>query len=284
MRRDGHPLTVVTYNIRAAIGPGPFPDAWWRRVDRARLERIGRLIADLRPDVVALQEVALMTVDGVVHDQSAELARLTGLEVRYGAVGHFPIVDPDSREKIGAAFWGNAVLSRAPVLASRTIALPVAGDDDLVEPAESALRLAGVRYADAPIGAREPRCVLACELAFDGGRVHALSTHLTHVGSGQRRLQAQRIGDAIAALSGPVLLLGDLNAGIESPELEPVRTALGAAFDPAGTRPGAPARTSCGQVAIDHVLVRDLPPRSCRVAREAGELSDHWPVVAAVEA
>ncbi|MDQ3657881.1 MAG: hypothetical protein M3457_22750, partial [Chloroflexota bacterium] len=153
-------LTVVTYNIRAAIGPGPFPAAWWRHVDPSRLERLGGVIANLEPDVVALQEVALTTIDGVVLDMAAELGRLTGLEGRYGAVGHFPIVDPDSGERIGASFWGNAVLSRLPIHASRTIGLPTAADEDLVEPLDSGMELAGVAYSAAPTGAREARCLV----------------------------------------------------------------------------------------------------------------------------
>ncbi|MBA3779697.1 MAG: hypothetical protein H0X16_10450 [Chloroflexi bacterium] len=127
-------LRVVTYNIRAAIGPGPFPPTWWRQVDRERLERLGQVVAALEPDVVALEEVALSTIDGVVLDMAAELSRLTGLESRYGAVGHFPIVDPDSGDRIGASFWGNALLSRLPIQSSRTIGLPTAADDELVSP------------------------------------------------------------------------------------------------------------------------------------------------------
>ena len=273
-------LTVVSYNIRAAIGPGPFPAAWWRHVDRSRFEEIARVVAELRPDVVSLQEVALMTVDGVVTDQATELGRLTGLEVRYGATGHFPIVDPDSGAPIGASFWGNAILSRLPVRASRTVALPVASDDDLVEPAESALELAGVRYADAPVGVRELRCLLVCDLEVPGGTVHVASTHLTHVGSGQRLVQAGRVAEAIAELPGAVVLGGDLNGPVESDELRPLTTALVDAFTATGVPPTDPRRASCGPVAIDHVLTRGLTPLSCRTVAEAGEASDHLPVAA----
>lgn len=280
MTRPSRTLTVVTYNIRAAIGPGAFPPAWWRHVDRARLERIGEIIAGLGPDLVALQEVALMTVDGVVLDQAAELARLAGLEPRYGATAHFPIVDAESGETIGAAFWGNAILSRWPIGASRAVALPIAGDDDLVEPAGSGLRLAGIRYADAPVGSREVRCLLACEVGVDAVPVNVVSTHLTHVGSGQRRLQAERVAETIAALAGPVVLAGDLNAPIESDELSSVTAMLSDAFVPAGIPPGDSRRRSCGSYAIDHVLVRNLSVGSCRVVPEAGDASDHWPVAA----
>ena len=53
-------IRVVTWNMRAAIGPGPFPDRWWTRIDADRLAAIGRSSAALEADVVALQEVALV--------------------------------------------------------------------------------------------------------------------------------------------------------------------------------------------------------------------------------
>jgi endonuclease/exonuclease/phosphatase (EEP) superfamily protein YafD len=43
---------------------------------------------------------------------------------------------------------------------------------------------------------------------------------------------------------------------------------------------GDPRRASCGDWPIDHVRVRGLDVAACRVAVEAGDASDHWPVVA----
>jgi endonuclease/exonuclease/phosphatase family metal-dependent hydrolase len=282
------PLTVATYNIRAAIGPGePFPPAWWWHVRKRRLERIAAILEALDADVVALQEVAVFNVDGELGDQPAELARLTGRHARYAAAGHFPIVLEDGRVA-GTSLWGNAILSRLPIRASWAAGLPRAGDDDLVEPA-SALHpldstphpLAGVRYADAPTGAREPRVVLRVTVeASDGQPVDVLATHFTHVGSGQRHLQAAFVADLAASLDGAVVLAGDLNAPPEAPELEPLTESLSDAFAATGVAAGDAARRSCGPWAIDHLLARGLASTSCRVAGEAGDASDHWPVVA----
>jgi endonuclease/exonuclease/phosphatase family metal-dependent hydrolase len=79
---EGRGLRVATFNVRAAIGPGPFPGRWWRRCDPARLERIAAVIAALDADLVGLQEVALLALDGDVVDQAAALGRLTGLTHR----------------------------------------------------------------------------------------------------------------------------------------------------------------------------------------------------------
>lgn len=287
MTGERAPLTVATFNIRAGIGPGePFPPAWWNHVRRERLERIARVIDGLDADVVALQEVAVFNVDGGLGDQPAELARLTGTDVRFAATGHFQIMLDDGRVG-GTSLWGNAILSRVPIRASWAAGLPRAGDDDLVEPRGALDRLrggphplAGVRYVDAPRGAREPRVVLRVTVqARDGQPVDVLATHFTHVGSGQRHLQARFLADLATSLSGRVVLAGDLNAAADTPELEPLIGSLTDAFAATGTEPGDPARLSCGPMALDHLLAAGLRPTSCRVVREAGDASDHWPVV-----
>lgn len=281
----GDRLTVVSYNIRAAIGPGPFPPAWWRHVDSARLRLIGEIIAGFEADVVALQEVPLMTVDGITTDMAGELSRALGLEGRYAAVHHVPVIEPETGAAIGAYMWGNAILSRHGILSSRTLALPVPADDDLVEPDGTAQspELAGVRYRGVEPGMREGRCAVVCGIDDGQGPLTVLSTHLTYIGSTQRRRQAEAIADLVTELDGPLVLLGDLNAPIHAGELGPLRETLLDAFLAIGVPPIDERRLSCGDVAIDHVLVRGLTPVSCRVAIEAGDASDHWPVVAVLE-
>ena len=281
---EGAPLTlrVATYNVRAGIGPGPFPPAWWRHVSRERLMRIAEVIAALDADVVALQEVAYLTVHGEPIDVAAELGVATGMAWRYAAVGHFPIVEPESGAAAGAAMWGNALLSRRPITGTRTLGLPRAADEDLVEAADSGLRLAGVAYGDAPPWAREPRCALLARIdAGAGVDVSVASVHLTHVGAGQRAMQVAALLDVLEGEGPRVALAGDLNAPLESAELEPLRHRYADAFEAEGVPLGDERRISAGDGArIDHLLLRGLRPRDCRVVVEAGDASDHLPVVA----
>lgn len=274
------PLTVVTYNIRAAIGPGPFPPAWWEWVDADRLARIAGVLADLAPDIVALQEVPLMTIAGVVADMAGELGRTLGMDSRYGAIHHVTAVELASGRPIGAYTWGNAILSRHTIIGSWTASLPIPGDDVLVEPPDGSAEQGGIRFGDLEAGAREARCALICDIDIAGQPIHAISTHLAYMGSGQRREQAEAIAAIVARLDGAVVLLGDLNAPIHATELGPLRGPLVDAFLAIGVPPVDERRLSCGDVAIDHVLVRGLEPVSCRVVTEAGDASDHWPVVA----
>ena len=59
---------------------------------------------------------------------------------------------------------GNALLTRVAVDDGFAVGLPLGGDDDAVEPEGSGGDLAGVTFAEAPYGTREPRCAI-------GGRV-----------------------------------------------------------------------------------------------------------------
>jgi len=224
-----------------------------------------------------------MTVDGVTTDMAGELGRTVGLESRYASVHHLPVIEPESGAAVGAYMWGNAILSRVRILSSRTIALPVPADEDLVEPDGSGRELAGVRYRDVEPGMREGRCALACTIDDGSGPVNVLSTHLTYIGSSQRRRQAEAIAESVTTFDGPLVLLGDLNASIHAGELAPLRESLTDAFLAIGVAPVDERRISCGDAAIDHVLVRGLTPVSCRVATEAADASDHWPLVAVLE-
>jgi len=279
---DGGRLRVVTWNIRAAIGPGePFPPAWWRHVRRDRLERIASIIASFDADVVTLQEVTIMNVEGEVHDQPAELARLSRMSARYGAVHSFPLVEPETGRSVGSASWGNALLSRLPLRDGFTTGLPRAADDDLLEPPGTDHPLAGVRYGDSDPGHREARCAVGGRLATGDGRDVAIVTaHLTYIGRAQREAQAVALAATADKLGQPAIVCGDFNAPLGAPEIAPLTDSYEDVFTAAGIAVDDPRRRSCGPWAIDHILTRGLTTFACRIAGEAGDASDHLPAVA----
>jgi endonuclease/exonuclease/phosphatase family metal-dependent hydrolase len=96
---------VLTYNIHRAIG-----------VDRRfRPERIVRIIESHQPDIVFLQEVD----DGVPRSRELDLARelATALGYPHLAVGH--------NVTLRKGRYGNATLSRHPILRERNIDLTI---------------------------------------------------------------------------------------------------------------------------------------------------------------
>ncbi|HUP54186.1 MAG TPA: endonuclease/exonuclease/phosphatase family protein [Methylomirabilota bacterium] len=277
-------IRVATWNIRAAIGPGePFPPAWWRHVRRDRFERIADVIAELEADVVALQEVSVLTPHGEVFDQPLELARLSDRHVRYAAVHAFALVEPENGRAIGAATWGNALLTRGPVDGGFAIGLPVGADDEPVEPAGSGRPLAGVTFRDAPYGTREARCAVGGRVSLAGSDVTIVNAHLTYAGTEQRRAQADELARIADGSAGPVVVAGDFNAAIEDPALRSLAAGFDDAFGAVGVEVGDQRRASCGALPIDHLLSRGLRVVDCRVVTEAGDASDHLPVVATFE-
>ena len=247
------------------------------------MERIAPVLADLDADVVALQEVSVFTPDGEVFDQPLELGRLTDRHVRYSAVHAFALIEPENDRAIGAATWGNALLTRAPIEDGFAVGLPVGGDDDPVEPAGTGLPLAGVTFRDAPYGTREARCAVGGRVALPGGALGVVNAHLTYAGAEQRRAQADELARIASGLAGPVVVAGDFNAAIEHPALRSLAAGFDDAFGAVGIEAGDPRRASCGSFRIDHLLSRGLRAVECRVVTEAGDASDHLPVIATFE-
>jgi endonuclease/exonuclease/phosphatase family metal-dependent hydrolase len=284
-RAEGAGIRVATWNIRAAIGPGePFPAGWWRYVTDERFERIVSTIRALDADVVGLQEVGFYDVHGEVHDQPLELAERTGMHVRYAAVHAYTLIEPETGGAVGSATWGNVLLTRDPVRDGFATGLPAGADDALVEPRDSDLPLAGVTFQAAPYGTREPRCAVGGAVSVGGVDATVISTHLSYAGSAQRADQAAALVEISADHADPLILLGDFNAPVETTEMAPLRAAFVDAFAAVGIPPADPERRSCGPLPIDHVFVRGLAVDDCRVVTEAGDASDHLPVVATLRA
>jgi endonuclease/exonuclease/phosphatase family metal-dependent hydrolase len=226
----GMELTVLSYNIEghAAL------------VRSGHLAQIARLIVERGADVVALQEVHRGTWQARFRDQAAELGRLTGMEVLYGP----------SFRALGGEF-GNAILTRGQVVASRVVALPSFG---------------------------EPRSLLDATVEVRGGRFEMFVTHLAAWGSFNRRIRARQVaclGEHLRQSPRPFVLCGDLNAVPGSTDLaelakggfaqlcglasEPTHSLLGRRLDYIYADPRF-------QV-VDAAVLRDGP-------------SDHWPIAA----
>ena len=162
-------LRVLTYNIHHGQGSdGKFD-----------YERTAKIISDLKPDVVALQEVDLQTQRASGLDQAARLGELTGLRHTFGNAMYF-----------SGGQYGEAILSKFPMDDIKSYRLPFRSG-------------------------QEPRCALAARIHPDNGLPEFIfvGTHLCHQSNETRTEQAQRINRLFSADGDPpVILAGDLNA------------------------------------------------------------------------
>ena len=155
----------------------------------AYLRWVAEAIQREAPDVVGLQEVHRGTWMSRFADQIDELARLTGMTSHFEA--SLAGAGRDGRR------WevGNAVLTRGTIRAATVVPLP---------------------------GSGEPRTLLDTDLEVRGRRLRFFVTHLSAWGrltSPSRHLQVQHVAERLHGCGEPFVLVGDLNAPPEAPEL-----------------------------------------------------------------
>lgn len=204
------------------------------------LRRIAKVIAAEKPDLVGLQEVYRGGWRARFADQAEALAAETGMSVHFGR--SFGAAE-------GGAEFGNAILTAGDVRSTAVHALP---------------------------GGGEPRTVLAGEVVVKGTELDFLVTHLAawgRLGRAARERQAAALAERLKGAARPFVLVGDLNAPPEAPELRHLMA--------------TELFRACGGLASTHRMTRQRidyvfadqgwTPVSSRVVR-AGP-SDHWPVV-----
>jgi endonuclease/exonuclease/phosphatase family metal-dependent hydrolase len=156
-------LRVATYNVHGCVGLDGKLDA----------DRVGAVIRELDADVVGLQEVDGGFRRGEV-DQLQQLAAATGMQVVCGA----------TRQNERGTF-GNALLSRLPVLATRK--------------------------ADLSCRGREERGALDAAVDCDGVAVRVVATHFG-LHAWERREQVRGLLQLVQRDPGvPIVVLGDFN-------------------------------------------------------------------------
>lgn len=221
-------LRVLTFNIHHGEGASGIVD----------LAAIADLINMVSPDLVSLQEVELGTERSGGVDQTAALSAATGLASAFGW-------NVDFR---GGGF-GNAVLSRHPIVSVRNQGLPY--------PASF-----------------EPRGLLQVSIELpDGEVVTLLATHLDHLDPGVRLRSVKAINDLVGGLGQrPVILAGDLNAEPGSPTLSALADRWTTGTSAVPTYPAVDSFKR-----IDHVLATpsDRWRVTSTIALGDASLSDH---------
>jgi endonuclease/exonuclease/phosphatase family metal-dependent hydrolase len=238
-------MRLVSWNIHGAVG----------RDGRRDLDRVARVLQAARCDVAALQEVgdrdrapSAGDRSHQVADHAAHLGKLLGWYVAYG-----PTLVLSGRP------YGNAVLSRHPVLRVKNYDLSVRG--------------------------REPRGCLRADLHVEGSALHVFNLHLGLSG-GERRRQAGMLLSADllrdAALTAPMIVCGDFNmwSPVPGPISRLLRQTLRDAARLSGVRRATwPARLPL--LRLDRAYVdAGIEVLGCGVVDDADarDASDHLPL------
>ena len=232
---EGYPVRIMTYNLHDGFD----------MQGNLGMEALAQVIEDQSPDVVALQEVSRGWVVNGSLDMLTWLSQRLGLPYIYGPTA--------------GSLWGNAVLTRYPILEWGTVDLP---PRDL-------LILRGILWARLDVGNGEELLVLA--------------THYHHPeeDTAVRVIQTRSVLEFWGGRNRTVFL-GDLNS---RPWEEPVemlkRAGLVDAIDLAGIEPGYTSPPDAPKKRIDYIwLSGDLGVIDTAIPGSLA--SDHLPVVSTI--
>ncbi|MEW5952565.1 MAG: endonuclease/exonuclease/phosphatase family protein [Bacillota bacterium] len=217
----------MTYNIRHGKGMDG-------KVD---LGRTARTISSARPDLVGLQEVDHLIPRSRMQKQANLLAQRLRMRHVFG---------PTISLCLGR--YGNALLSRYPILSHRNHRLP---------------------------GAGERRGFLEVRLRVMDQDLYVFNTHLG-LNNKDRRRQVVKILQVAGRCPGPVLLIGDFNARPGSAELVPLTpTFIDTAAAAGAPRPTFPANAPLYR--IDYIFASPHWEITASATLDS-QASDHLPV------
>jgi endonuclease/exonuclease/phosphatase family metal-dependent hydrolase len=248
------PVRLVTFNTHHGVGKDQKHD----------LARLAKLLAAVDADVVCLQEVdRYFGARSEDVDQATLLARALDMQLAWGPAIDEPRPGDEPRRQ-----YGNALLSRLPILISDVHPLP---------------------------GSGEPRSALRTMVELDGGALWVTTTHLSGGEPGRR---AEQLAALAALHTEPMetgVVVGDFNTPPDAPELDVLRQRFTDAWKLAQAR-GDQARwrfwhrhhgdTFPAQGAserIDQVWVSPGVTVAAAYVMDAEGASDHLPFVVDLE-
>ena len=249
-------VTVMSYNIHyGADGENNFD-----------LERTASVIEDSGAEIIGLQEVDNHWGSrSEFIDEAAWLAERLGMHVVYGANLDVPPLPGDEENRQ----YGNAILSEYPIISS---------ENHLLE---------NIEYEERPT---EQRGLLEAVVNVRGNHISFYSTHLDFQREEQRALQVREILDITSSSKRPAVIVGDLNAAPDAPELQPLFSVFTDTFAALGQNEdytfgadidGVPGSGSVENpnLRIDYILTaRGATATSAAVIKTSA--SDHLPIVA----
>lgn len=238
------PIRFVSYNVHSAYDIDGNLD----------VAAIAAVIADTRADVVGLQEVPR----GQLLSANIDLLTLLQLELGFEHAAFFGTTDP---------VWGNAILSRYPIVGVDTDYLP-------------------------RVGTPMRRGYLGAVVSAGDREILVISTHLQHVNDSSAHAEdpeadllpvhTEQIDLILEEWGGraPAVLMGDFNARPEWAQIDMIRAAGWVdAWAAAGTVDGFTSNAANPMYRIDYIFhTSDMTAVDAGVIQSTA--SDHFPVVA----
>lgn len=226
------------------------------------LGKLAAAVAELDPDILALQEVDLDQPRSGKADLTAVAAEAMGAVYHrfVAAISGTPgatWMAATGREQPGTAAYGIALLSRFPVENWQVLRLPRI-------PTRFPMYLSAVKRVQ--IVHEEPRAAVVARIDTPLGCMSVANTHLSFV-PGWNRIQLRHLVRDLKGFPRPRLLMGDLNMG-------PGRPARWRALGSALT---FPADAPCRQ--LDHVLTDDHTLQAASCSAPCLPISDHRALV-----
>ncbi|WP_212974265.1 endonuclease/exonuclease/phosphatase family protein [Bacillus sp. J14TS2] len=227
----------MSYNIHHGVGLD----------EQLSTERIGEVMKMAEATIIGLQEVDRFFGErSKFQDQSLALANQLGFHFAYGA----NIDEPPVNGQTENSQYGNAILSKYPIVDAENITLPTLDE--------------------------EPRGVLKAVLDVDGAFMHILNTHLS-LNEETRQQQIKKLIELIVDAKDPVILMGDFNAdadneGIKSLLAETHLTDCLGEIEPNQTYPADAPTTR-----LDYIFTKGIQNKQSYVIQQEG--SDHLPIM-----
>ena len=238
---------IMTYNVHSCRG-----------VDgKLDVGRVAAVIAQSKPDIVALQELDVHRSRTGRVDQAHAIAERLGMHFHFNAA-----------LSVAEERYGDAILTALPIRLVKSAPLPN-------------LRKMKVRGRTIEL---EDRGALWAEIEVEGSPVQVINTHLGLVPLEQKAQSETLVGEEwLARAPQPLILIGDFNATPRYACYKRFAAVLKDARKLAPGKPGAPTFPSrLPMLRIDHAFVSDgvqvdgVHAPDTALARVA---SDHLPLV-----
>ena len=241
-KSEKHLLRIVSYNIRHGYGMD----------NKSDLSRIAKVISNLNPDLVALQEIdkGCKRTKGV--DIAKELGKILKMDYRFGKFRNY-----DGGE------YGMAILSRLPILETKKHQLPKG---------------------------KQPRCALEVKVKVNGltKPLSFVGIHndwgIEGKAQGFREKQVKTLIKALKSYNNPIVLAGDFNV-IDGKECESIKLLSNdnwTVLQKKGQRMTYPADDPKREVDFFILKGLDFSLIEHRVVEEK-EASDHRPIYAVLK-